>query len=128
MATIQDLAKWGYETYGKSTDFRKTELWSALDPLINSPFIPKEWKDTVENLAEKGQKAVKDKIESLITPFENKFGQDASEENILNQETPDAEIIYDYLEATTEELTFSGVSLEDFKDNTAINYEVFFQE
>jgi hypothetical protein len=128
MATIQDLAKWAYEIYGKSADFRKSELWSALDPLINSPFVPKEWKDTVENLAEEGQKTIKDKTQSLITPFENRFGQDTSEENILNREPPDAEIIYDYLEAVEEPIIFSGVSLEDFKDNTAINYDVFFQE
>lgn len=127
MATIQDLAKWGYETSGKSTDFRNTELWAALDPLINSPFVPKEWKESVTKLAEEGQKKVKEKIESLVTPFENRYGVSDSEESILDRDAEEP-VIYDPLSEDLTEVTFAGVTEDDFKDNTRINYEVFFQE
>jgi hypothetical protein len=139
MANIQDLARWGYDKFGRSADFRKSQLWSALDPLFNSPFVPSEWKGTVEKNAEEGQKRFKNYLESSVLKFENRFGQDASEQDstkkedgeeqtldILNQ---DSAIIVDYLSAEVLPKALpANVSIEDFKDTTRILYEVFFRE
>jgi hypothetical protein len=138
MANIQDLARWGYDKFGRSADFRKSQLWLALDPLFNSPFVPSEWKGTVEKNAEEGQKKFKNFIQSSVLGFENRFGQEASEQDTTEQDeeeqtldipNQDSAIIVDYLSAEVLPKALpASVSIEDFRDTTRILYEVFFRE
>lgn len=123
MATTKDLAKWGYDNYGASLDYRNTELWSILDPLLQSPFVPKDWGKFPE-LLDTAQKNFKKDVERQLN-FETKYGLAEESPDFFTEEEDLPEVPEDYLEGVS---SFSSVNIEDQSFGPGIDYEVFFQE